>query len=396
MTKTKKRLLFIINNLNCGGAEKALISLLQTIDYEKNSVDLFLFKQEGLFLNQIPANVNLLDVPKNYHYFDMPLKRALLSNLKIGNFKVAFYRIMFGLIYKIEKTHAVKEQRGWKYLKNVLAPLTKKYDVAIGFLEKTPNYFCIDKVSARKKIGFVMNDYDKLKMDKTIDNYYFSKLDFIVQDSEESNIIMKKNFPQFAHKTVVIKSIISAISVQQLAQQTITDLPEGFKIISVGRLTYQKGYDIAMAAINIIAKKGLNFKWIILGDGDEEKILKQKVIDYNLQDKVFFFGIKENHYPYLKQADIFLHTARFEGFGIVISEAKILQKPIVLTNFNVAKTHINDGVNGFIAEMNAESVAYKLELLMTNNNLQKQFSQNLSKDNFGTENEIEKFYAIIK
>ena len=383
----KKTILFTMNNLNCGGAEKSLISLLQTIDYSKYEVDLFLFKHEGIFLNQIPKKVKLLEQPKEYRFFDMSFKKAIIESIKIGRIDILFARIAMSLIYKSTNSTSVKEQKAWKYISKCIPKLIKKYHFSVGYLQRTPNYFCVDKTNADLKIGYVLNDYDELKMDKTIDNYYLSKLDFIVQDSEESNVIMKKNFPQFAHKTVVIKSIISAISVQQLAQQTITDLPEGFIIISVGRLTYQKGYDIAMDAINLIAKKGLNFKWIILGDGDEEKILKQKVIDYNLQEKVFFLGIKENHYPYLKQADIFLHTARFEGFGIVISEAKILQKPIVLTNFNVAKTHINDGVNGFIAEMNAEAVAYKLELLMTNNNLQKQFSQNLSKDNFGTENE---------
>lgn len=395
MCDSKKDILFIINNLNCGGAEKALVSLLQTIDYSKYNVDLQLFKKEGLFLNQVPVQVSILPVPKNYHFFDMSIKTAIFVNLKKGNFKVIFNRIRSGFIYRTEKNKAVAEQKNWNYLKKTIKPLAKKYDVAIGFLEKTPNYFCVDKVTAKKKIGFVMNDYNKLKMDKTIDNYYFSKLDFIAQDSEESNAIMKDNFPQLADKMVVVKSIISATAIYQLAQKTVTDLPKGFKIISVGRLTYQKGYDIAIEAINAVAKKGLDFKWIILGDGDEKKILQQKVIDYNLQDKVFFLGIKENHYPYLKQADVFLHTARFEGFGIVISEAKILNKPMVLTNFNVAKTHINDSVNGFIAEMNPEAVAEKLETLITNTNLQKQFSENLSKQNYGTEVEIEKFYSLI-
>ncbi len=396
MIKTKKKLLFVINNLKCGGAEKALISLLQTMDYSKFDVDLLLFKQEGLFLNQVPSNVNLLPVPENYQFFDMSLKNALLLNFKRGNFKIAFYRLMFGLIYRVEKTASVKEQRGWRYLKKVLEQIPKEYDVAIGFLEKNPNYFCIDKVIAKKKIAFVMNDYNQLKMDKSIDNCYFSKFDHIAQDSVESNTVMKTVFPQFAHKMVVIKSIISTSSIQQLAQQTIPIITPEIKIISIGRLTYQKGYDIAIDAINLLVERGLNFKWIILGDGDKKQELEKKVIDYSLQDRVLFLGVKENHYPYLQQATIFLHTARFEGFGIVISEAKILKKPMVLTNFNVARTHIKDGTTGLIAEMNPEDVADKLEVLMTNTSLQKEFSYNLGLQNFGTENEIEMFYALIE
>ena len=395
MNDSKKDILFILNNLHCGGAEKALISLLQTIDYTRYRVDLLLFKQEGLFLNQLPEHVTLLPVPPNYHYFDMSLKSAVLANLKKGNFNVILYRILYGIVFKTEKTPSVKEQKGWKYLKKVLSPLPKKYAVSIGFLEKTPNYFCVDKVTADRKIGFVMNDYNKLKMDKTIDAYYFAKLDYIVQDSAESKAILCAIFPQFAQKMVVVKSIISSAAIYRLAQEPVNDLPDGFKIISVGRLTYQKGYDIAIEAIHRLAQKGFDFKWIILGDGEEKKPLMQKVVDYGLQDKVFFLGIRENHYPYVQQADVFLHTARFEGFGIVISEAKILQKPMVLTNFNVAPSHIDEGVNGFIADMTPESVAQKLALLITDSDLRKQFSSALSKQNFGTEKEIDTFYTII-
>lgn len=395
MNDNKKELLFVINSLICGGAEKALISLLQTIDYSRYNVDLLLFKQEGLFLNQIPSQVKLLDVPENYHYFDMSLKRAVLSNLKKGHFKVAFYRFLFGIQNKLEKIPALKEQKSWRFLKMVVNPLEKKYDVAIGFLEKNPNYFCVDKVTAKKKIGFIMNDYNQLKMDKSIDNYYFSKLDYIVQDSMESNTVIKKVFPRFAHKMVIVKSIMSAQAIHQLAQQTVSDMPQGTTIVSVGRLTHQKGYDIAIEALKILADKGVDFKWVILGDGEEKQMLLQKISEYQLQNKVFFLGVKENHYPYLKQATIFLHTARFEGFGIVISEAKILQKPMVLTNFNTAKSHIQEGINGFIAEMNPQAVADKLEILLRSTNLQKQFSQNLGKQNFGSEHEIETFYKII-
>lgn len=384
-----------MNNLNCGGAEKSLVSLLQAIDYSEYNVDLYLFKREGMFLKQLPKEVTILPEPKNYPYFDMSLKRAITENLKAGRFKVIWYRILAGYVYRSEKIPAVQEQKVWKYLKNVIPALNKKYDVAIGYLEKTPNYFCVDKVVASKKIGYILNDYDQLKMDKKIDELYFSQLDSIVADSQECKNVLIKNFPQFKDKFIVQKNIVSKEVINRLSNEKVNDYPNGFKLISVGRLSYQKGYDLAINACKILVDKGLKFNWLVLGDGEEKKSLNALISDLRLNEYFVFLGIKENHYPYVKNADIFVHSARFEGSGIVITEAKILTKPIVLTNCNVANSHLNHSVNGLIADLNPGSIAKNIERLILDENLRNQFSENLAKENHGTENEITSFYELI-
>jgi len=391
----KKTLLFIMNDLSCGGAEKALVSLLNTLDYNLFDVDLFLFKKEGLFLNQVPKEVNILPIPINYPYFDMSMGKAISKNLKTVNFKVIIYRLLVGYIYKTNNIKAIAEQKSWKYLSKVIEPINKNYDAAIGFLEKKPNYFCVDKVSAKIKIGFIMNDYEKLKMDKTIDNHYFKKLNYIVSDSQESKVVLSKIFPLFIHKFRVIKTIISPKLIYKLAEETIPKFSKNINLISIGRLTYQKGYDLAIDALKILKDRGHAFTWYIMGDGEDKIELKNKIELLGLNDNVVFLGIKENHYPYLKQADIFLHTARFEGFGIVISEAKVLTKPMVLTNFNVAKSHITHLKNGLIADLTPKSIADNLDILVNNKELQKSFFNNLKLEPKGTENEIFSFYKLI-
>lgn len=393
---SKKELLFIMNNLGCGGAEKALVSLLQTLDYSQYNVDLYLFKKEGLFLNQVPQEVTILEQPENYKYFDRSFIKTIIENLKSGNLKNIWYRILADFVFFSKNSKAVKEQKVWKYLKEVLLPLEKKYDVALGFLEKTPNYFCVDKVNAKMKIGYIMNDYEQLKMDPAIDVPYFSKFDFIISDSEESKKVLVKIFPQFETKFKVIKNIIASSIIKKLANETITDFSEGFKVLSVGRFVPQKGYDLAIKACKILADKGLHFKWYILGDGEDKELIIAMIKKNKLEDYFVFLGIRENHYPYLKNADIFVHTARFEGFGMVINEAKILNKPILLTNFNVAKSHIQSNYNGLICEMNPKAIADNLEKLIVDIKLREEFSTNLSKENFGTENEINAFYKIIE
>ncbi|WP_338359992.1 glycosyltransferase [Yeosuana marina] len=391
----KKKLLFIMNDLSCGGAEKALVSLLNTLDYNSFDVDLFLFKKEGLFLNQVPKEVTILPVPVNYPFFDMSIGKAISKNLKSGNFKIILNRLLVGYIYRTTKTKAMAEQKSWKYLSKIIKPLNKQYDAAIGFLEKKPNYFCVDKVSANIKIGFIMNDYEKLNMVKEIDNHYFKKLTYIVCDSEESKVVLIKTFPQFQEKFRVIKTIISPKLIEKLAKEEISKFSNYSNLISVGRLAHQKGYDLAIDACKILVDKGIKFKWYILGNGEDKQKLTAQIKKNGIEKHIEFLGITDNHYPFLKQADIFLHTARFEGFGIVISEAKILNKPMVLSNFNVAKSHITHLKNGLIADLTSQSIAENLEILINDKKLQEKFSNELKFEAKGTEDEIENFYKLI-
>ncbi|WP_297511842.1 glycosyltransferase [Flavobacterium sp.] len=394
MTNSKKNLLFIMNDLRCGGAEKSLISLLQTIDYRKYSVDLFLFQHRGIFLNQIPKAVNLLEEPHYYKYFDMPFSEVVKSCFNKNGIRILFLRVLVSLYYLLDKNSARAEQKSWKILRYALKRLTKEYDVAIGYLEKTPNYFCVDKVTAKRKIGYVLNDYVKLKMDPSVDKNYFEVLDFIVVDSKPSWDIIVHQFPNFQHKFKIIQSIISTDSIQSLANEQVADFPDGFSVISIGRLAYQKGYDLALEAMQIAMQKA-SFNWIILGEGQEKRELQEKIATLGLGHRIFFLGIKENHYSYLKKADLFLHTARFEGYGIVIQEAKILNKAILLTDFNTATHHIEHEKNGYICSMKVDDIAASIVRLVSDTSIRMQFQKQLASSFYGTENEIENFYTLI-
>lgn len=395
MNSRKTEIVFVMNNLHCGGAEKALISLLQTMDYSKYNVDLLLFKKEGIFLNQIPKEVTLLDEPREYGYFDMSIKKALFQNFLKGNFKTIYNRICAGFILKNEKNRVVAEQKIWRYLGSSLKPLSKKYDVSVGYLEKTPNYFCVDKVQAKMKIGFIHNDYNFLQMDASIDLPYFEKLDTILTVSEECKTVLETVFPSIASKFSVMYNIISTKTIQDLAQEKINFEKKGMTLMSVGRLNTQKGYDLALAACKILVEKGVDFQWYILGEGELRSEIEKKILKYNLQNHLILLGVKDNPYAYLCQADIFVHTARFEGFGIVIAEAKILGLPMVITDFNIARSHIEHDKNGLIAAMTPEAIAENLLILIQNKTKREQFSASLANEKVGTESEILKFYEII-
>jgi glycosyltransferase involved in cell wall biosynthesis len=379
-----------MNNLNVGGAEKALVSLLQVFDYEKYNVDLLLLKKEGIFLQQIPKEVNLLPEPRNYHYFDS----SFINAIKTLNPKLIYNRWKFVKQMQKGKSPAEAEQLAWFSLRNVLESLKKEYDAAIGYLEKTPNYFVVDKVSAKKKIGFIHNDYNKLRLDKNIDKPYFDKLNYIATVSQECAEVLVNEFPQNSSKIKLIYNVVSSKLIYTLSEQSIENLKHN-AIVSVGRLHPQKGFDLAVKAAAILKKKNVDFHWYIIGEGSERQNLEQMIKEHRLQDNFTLSGLKENPYPYIKQAKIFVQPSRYEGKSIAIDEAKTLAKPIIITDFTTAKDQIENGVNGLICEMNPEALAASVENLLKDENLREKLSRNLAKEDFSTEKEIEKIYKLL-
>ncbi|MGG0722222.1 glycosyltransferase [Bacillus mycoides] len=392
----KKDVLFVINNLNCGGAEKSLISLLNTMDYSRYNVDLFLFKHEGLFLNKIPKQVNVLEEPLEYQLFDMPIKAAIMKCLRQGRLDIALSRVCAGYIFKSEKNKARCEQRVWRYLSKSLQNISKKYDVAIGYLEKNPVYFCIDKVNANKKIGFIHTDYDKLGMDPNIDMGYFRSLDHIVTVSEECANVLKQRFSIYNDKIGVIHNIVSPSTINKMSQEKVDLERKGVKLVSVGRLSHEKGFDLAIEACKNLVGDGYEIKWYIIGEGEGRGKLEKMIEENHLQDHFLLLGLKENPYPYIREADIYVQPSRFEGKSIAIDEAKILHKPIVVTNFSTAKDQIKNEENGLIIDMDAHSLSEGIKKLIHNEELRNKLIKNLSDEELGTESEIKKLYTLFE
>lgn len=393
----KKDLLFVMNKLVCGGAEKSLISLLEAIDYQRYNVDLFLFSHEGIFLDKIPKQVRILPPPQKYKYFDMPCTSALKELLIIGDIKTAFIRICLGYFAKTEKLGAVIEQKFWKYLSKSMVFIEKEYDAAIGFQEKNPIYFCVDKVKAKKKIGWIHTDYNKLGINFNYEKRYFDNLDHIITVSEELVSILQRNFPNIKRRFKNIQNIVSPKVIRELADEPIV-LEENntIDLVSVGRLAREKGLDITLNAIEILVKKGYNVRWLLIGEGYMRKELEQKILENNLTGKVILLGQKANPYPYIRRAHIFIQTSRYEGKSISIDEAKILAKPIIITEFDTASSHIVHNENGIISKMDSQSVANDLERLINDLELIKKLQDNLEREALGTEGEIYKLYELVK
>lgn len=395
----KKKLLFIIPSLSAGGAERSLINLLAILDFKKYEVDLFMFNHEGLFMELIPEDVHVLPLPESYNRFVMPIRYSVSKFLMDKKAVLAYNRIMFSYKNKVSNNVSIGEQKSWKYMASAIGKMNTKYDAAIAFLEKTSIYFCAEKVDAVKKIGWVHNDYDKLGMDPFFDLNYFEELDHIVTVSEECGHILKRRFPNQDKKIEVIHNIVSPKVIKQLSEKGTHDVfgrrGKETVILSIGRLHTQKGFELAIEACSLLKDMGIQFQWNIIGEGEERQRLTELIKVAGLQQYVRLLGLKSNPYPYVKQADIYAQTSRFEGKSIAIDEAKILNKPILITNFSTAMDQIVDGVEGLIVEMNAEAVALGISELIHNQRISIQMSEHLSQLQLGTEEEINKLYSLL-
>jgi len=397
MAVTKKKLLFIINNLNCGGAEKSLVSLLQTIDYSEYAVDLFVFKHEGVFFENLPKEVVVLEEQTIVPYLYSSTKSAILKALKSFNFSAIYLRMVLFFLSKKYKSGVLQEQYFWNYYAKALSKIEKEYDVAIGFQEKNPIYFCIDRVTAKSKIGWIHTDLEKLYLDFDKDYYYFEKLNHLVTVSDGLSDRLRVKLPQFSSKIVTIENIISLNIITELSKERIdVNFDETyFNLIYVGRIAKEKGLFMGLEALKILIEKGHKVRWYLIGDGDQEESLLSEARGYGIDTHIFFLGLKSNPYAYISKASAFILPSFFEGKSISLEEAKLLHKPIVVTDFSSAKDQIEDGVTGLIAAMNATSIAECLEQLLLNPSLQKDLSSNLKNTTFGTENEVTKFYNLI-
>lgn len=394
----KKKILFVIPSLDAGGAEKSLINLLNAMDYSLFEVTVLVFHGKGIFLKSIPKSVKLITVYGDFLYFSESIFTSVCEFLKQGKFTLAIHRIFFFLKNKIEKNTSKAEQVSWKHLSKAIPELKEEYDAAIGALEKSSIYYVVEKVKAKTKIGWIHTNYSNSGMQKDFDLPFFERLNYMVTISEECKDDLNFNFPNIKDKIKVIHNIVSPKLIKELSEEKIVDSKfdtTALSILTIARLSKEKGIDLALEAALQLVKMGKYFKWYIIGEGDERVYLETKIKEYQLENSFILLGLKDNPYPYVKQSFLYVQPSRYEGKSLAIDEAKILAKPIITTNYPTAKDQIDHGVNGIICEMNPMALAQQILALTENPNLIEKFIFNLKEMNLSTETEITNFYKLI-
>lgn len=384
-------------DMEIGGVERSLISMLNNFDYDNYKIDLMLYSHTGDFMNFLPKGPNLLEEDKNYKTFRMSIKDVF----KCGKIKIGLARILAKL--KANRSGEgeigyIQMQYMWKYALTFLPSYNKNYDVAISYL--WPHYYVAEKVTANKKIAWIHTDYSVIKTDVKLDLEMWNKFDYIMAVSEECKNSFIKKYPSLIEKVKVMENITSPEFIKERAKESIENYilhDKSFKLVSVARLSHAKGIDNAVKALRILHDRGFtNIKWYVVGYGGDEDLIRNLIKENNLEKSFILLGKRTNPYPYMKIADIYVQPSRYEGKAVTVTEARILGRPTIITNYPTAKSQLTDGVDGIICESSIDGIAKSIEDLYKNYELREKININCKNINYGNTYELEKLYKLFK
>ena len=395
-----KNVLIASFDMEVGGVERSLISLLNNFDYSNNEVDLMLYRHSGDFMDLLVDKHKLLPEIKEYAAYRKSIKEILEEKLYV----LAITRVLanlnskiIGNIKNIDEIGYIQMQLMWKYALPLLPKLDKAYDVAISYL--WPHYFVSEKVQAKTKIAWIHTDYSTIETDVDMDLKMWNKFNYIIAVSEECKNAFLKKYPSLKNKVKVMENITSPDFIRKMAEEHIEeDIEEdiNFKLISVARLSYAKGIDNAVRALRLLHNRGLtNIKWYVVGYGGDEEIIRNLIKENNLEDSFILLGKKINPYPYINVADIYVQPSRYEGKAVTVGEAQILGKPVIITNYTTANSQVNNGFDGYICELSVKGIVEAIEKLYRDKDLRERLSRNCININYSNSYELEKLYQLF-
>ena len=410
----KPRIFINMHYMEIGGAERALLGLLNAINTNKVDVDLFINQHTGEFLNLIPQKINLLPEISAYSVIEKPI----ITALKKGHIGIALARLFAKVAYKYNSSplrHYVtpplfvrkKQRRSCcddasifnlvaKYTTPLLPSLKKygNYDLAISFL--SPHNIVKEKVLAKKKIAWIHTDYTKISINATAELEVWDSYDKIISISEEVTKTFTQVFPSLKDKIIGIENILSP---QFIKDQSSLFEPEEMcgdfiKICSIGRFCFAKNFENIPFIAQKLKEQGLKFKWYIIGFGDTTETI-ENIRNTSTDDCVILLGKKVNPYPYITSCDIYVQPSRYEGKSVTVREAQILCKLVIITNFPTASSQVKNGVDGIICEMDNDSIANTIYRLAHDEDTQTKLVECLSLHDYGNETEVDKIYELL-
>lgn len=396
----KKRIFIAIQYLEIGGAERALIGLLSSLDYTKYEVDLFVYRHSGEFMKFIPDEVNLLPEIKKYTTLSRPIKEIV----KEGYIDIAIGRVLAHLKNKIfNKRHQIKDSIAiYQYVASYTTPFMPsfykrgEYDLAISFL--IPHNIVREKILAKQYWAWIHTDYSYVDIDVDYELPVWSAYNKIISISEDVTKGFLSKFPALSPKITIIENILSENFVKEQAEEKVdlSFLPsDSIKFCTVARFSYPKAIDRAVYICKELIDKGLNIYWYIIGYGSDETMIREKIKETQMEKRFVLIGKKENPYPYIKATDFYIQPSRYEGKAVTVREAQILEKPVIITNYPTAHSQLNDGIDGVIVPDSIEGAVDGIEAFLKDKDKQNRIIAYLKAHHYGNEFETKKIDKLL-
>lgn len=408
MIITVYRILFVINTLGQAGAETALLSLLQTLAREKGEaryeISLYVLTGQGEMASRLPADVRLLNkkyreesvlTAKGRKYLKKTVLKAMFTR---GTVVKLFPYLVKNTCAMLGKKRLLPDKLLWRILSDGGMVLPEEYDLAVSYLEGGAAYFVADHVKAAKKAAFIHVDYEKAGYTRALDKDCYLAFDKIFTVSDEVREAFLKAYPELPDKTEVFHNILNKEEIVRRAEEGegFTDGFTGMRLLSVGRLTAQKAFEVSVDAMKRLKDAGKNVRWYVLGEGDQRKRLQEQIDALGLTEDFILHGAVNNPYPFMKQADIYVHASRFEGKSIAIQEAQILGKPMVVSDCSGNREQVCHGRDGLMCGLTPESLAENIMLLLEDEALRGKLGAAAAKKNADAAEEIQKLLSMLK
>lgn len=397
MKSRKKRLLFVIDSLGIGGAEKSLVTLLNLLDYSQYEVHLQMFSRGGDFEQLLPGEVKVLPQLHYFFYSSIPWKSI---GRKIKSPKAMIAQIRYSGAIRVHRmTHAEKAAAQWLCIRDCIDPVEEYYDAAIAYAQGIPAFYVSEKCRAGKKAVWINALYKLEEQYAGLVKQMLFSFDKVNAVSETVAEQLRSDYGLPESRLMTIRDILDPGMASRMSYLPSDAKKEmrgnGTKILTVGRLVKCKGYALAVDAAEILKKKGFDFTWYAVGDGAIRKELENRISEKGLQEQFILLGGKSNPYPYFAASDIYVQTSFSEGFGIALAEAKMFSKPIVTTDFGTAYDQIRDGENGLIVHMTPEAVAEGVVKMARDRELAEKCVGALREEKIGNLEETRKLYQFL-
>lgn len=385
----KKSILFVCYGLGIGGIEKCLVNFINALPSDKFNIDVLLMNPEYDMKSQIINEVNYLD---SFKYVMNTTDTMTYLNEHGGILKNLGKFISY-CIFRINVKFGVRKV--WKVFK----PIKKKYDIAIAYSQNDYSpYYVIDKIIASRKVLWYHNGaYEKDGSNFKIDRIYYDRFDYIVAVSKDCAKVLEKKF-SFNHcKLIVLKNICDIEDILKKSSEFIPETykSEGIHITTVGRLTSEKGSDIAIQTCKDLINRGYNVYWHWVGDGNRKEATLKLISEYGITGRFILEGNQNNPYPYIKNTTIYVQPSYYEAYSTTITEAKVLEKPIVTTDVGGMRDQIKSGFNGLIAPIDSNELSSAIAEILDNKSIMKDFSDRLKEEDYSNERSLRAYYDTV-
>lgn len=333
------KVLIITNDLEIGGIQKSLIDFLEYLVNQNLEIDLLVWQKDGILKNKIPKTVNIIEVK----YAKTSKNITQEKNIKK---KIQYFLnyLQFNFFSRIIK-------KPWLYFPKI----EQHYDEVVSYSQNGyPRFYAIDRVSANKKyLWFHHGSYNLTNAEYILDKKYYPKFDKIVTVSLSNKKMLAKYFPEHKDKIKVVPNIINIKEIIKNSNVEVSDFPKmngKYNFVTVSRFSKEKGIDLAIEIAAELKTEGLQFKWYFIGSGDTFLEIKKMINQRSLQDVCILLGEKENPYPYMKLADLYVQTSYVESQSITIYEALVLKKLIVTINLPALNEALQNGKLGVLCK----------------------------------------------